>query len=117
MLYDDLRAIALFDGLSDEQVAELAADGEELFVEEGKRLFEEGRPADYWWLLLDGNIDLVRRIGQEETVLATMRVRGQWAGGFRAWDEHGVYMGTGRTTQACRVFRITADRLGVHADT
>ena len=116
MLYDDLRGIALFDGLTDEQVAELAADGEELFFEEGERLFDEGRPADHWWLLLDGNIDLLRRIGQEETVLATMRVRGQWAGGFRAWDEHGVYMGSGRTTRAGRVFRITADRLGVHAD-
>jgi signal transduction histidine kinase len=116
MLYDDLRGIALFDGLTDEQVAVLAADGEELFFEEGERLFDEGRPADHWWLLLDGDIDLVRRIGQEETVLATMRVRGQWAGGFRAWDEHGVYMGSGRTTRAVRLFRITADRLGVHAD-
>ena len=116
MLYDDLRGIALFDGFTDEQVAELAADGEELFFEEGERLFDEGRPADHWWLLLDGDIDLVRRIGQEETVLATMRVRGQWAGGFRAWDEHGVYMGSGRTTRAGRVFRITADRLGAHAD-
>ena len=116
MLYDDLRGIALFDGLDRQQVAELAADGEERFFEKGERLFDEGRPADHWWLLLDGNIDLVRRIGQEETVLATMRVRGQWAGGFRAWDEHGVYMGTGLTTRAGRVFRITAERLGVHAD-
>ena len=79
MLYDDLRAIALFDGFSDDQVAELAADGEELTFEEGERLFEEGRPADHWWLLLEGSIDLMRRIGHEETVLATMQVPGQWA--------------------------------------
>ncbi len=116
MLYDDLRGLALFDGFSDEQVAELAADGEELAFEEGERLFDEGRPADHWWLLLDGDIDLVRRIGHEETVLATMQVPGQWAGGFRAWDEHGVYMGSGRAARAGRVFRITAERFGAHAD-
>jgi signal transduction histidine kinase len=116
MLYDDLRGIPLFDGFTDEQVAELAADGEELIIEAGERLFDEGRPADHWWLLLDGSIDLVRRIGHSETVLATMQVRGQWAGGFRAWDEHGVYMGSGRATRDGRVFRITAERFGAHAD-
>ncbi|HET9422719.1 MAG TPA: ATP-binding protein [Nocardioides sp.] len=116
MLYDDLRAIALFDGFSDDQVAELAADGEEITFEEGERLFEEGRPADHWWLLLEGNLDLMRRIGHEETVLATMQVPGQWAGGFRAWDEHGVYMGSARAAQPGRVFRITADRFGAHAE-
>ena len=115
MLYDDLRAIALFDGFTDEQVAELAADGEELSFEEGERLFEEGRPADHWWLLLEGNLDLMRRIGHEETVLATMQVPGQWAGGFRAWDEHGVYMGSARAAKAGRVFRINAERFGEHA--
>ena len=116
MLYDDLRAIALFDGFTDEQVAELAADGEELFFEAGDRLFDEGRPADHWWLLLEGSLDLVRRIGQEETVLATMQVPGQWAGGFRAWDENGVYMGSGRATRPGRAFRITAERFGAHAN-
>jgi signal transduction histidine kinase len=116
MLYDDLRAIALFDGFSDDQVAELAADGEELTFEEGERLFEEGRPADHWWLLLEGSIDLMRRIGHEETVLATMQVPGQWAGGFRAWDEHGVYMGSARASRAGRLFRITAERFGQHAE-
>ena len=67
-------------------------------------------------MLLDGNLDLMRRIGHEETVLATMEVPGQWAGGFRAWDEHGVYMGSARATQAGRVFRITAERFGAHAE-
>ena len=67
-------------------------------------------------MLLDGKLDLMRRIGHEETVLATMQVPGQWAGGFRAWDEHGVYMGSARASQAGRVFRISAERFGEHAE-
>src|SRR5688500_16506438 len=96
MLYDELRALPLFAGSSDEQVADLAAGGEEVALRPGDRLFDEGRPADDWWVLLEGRVDLVRRVGHEEAVMATMQVPGQWAGGFRAWDEHGVYMGTGR---------------------
>ena len=116
MLYDDLRGLSLLDGFTDEQVAELAASGEEVLLEAGERLFDEGRPADHWWLLLDGRVDLVRWIGHEESVMATMEVRGQWAGGFRAWDEHGVYMGSGRATEPSRVFRIAAEQLRLHVD-
>ncbi|MDZ5620053.1 ATP-binding protein [Nocardioides sp. HM23] len=116
MLYDELRALALLDGFTDEQVADLVAAGEEVFLNVGERIFDEGRPADDWWLLLDGRIDLVRRIGHDETVMATMQVPGQWAGGFRAWDEHGVYMGSGRVTEPSRVFRLPADRLAAHGE-
>ena len=116
MLYDELRALPLLDGFTDAQVAALATSGEEVSFETGERLFDEGRPADDWWVLLDGRIDLVRRIGHEEAVMATMEVPGQWAGGFRAWDEHGVYMGSARVVEASRVFRLTAERLGAHGD-
>ena len=116
MLYDELRALTLLDGFTDEQVAELAASGGEVSLAPGDRLFDEGRPADDWWLLLEGRIDLVRRIGHEEAVMATMDVPGQWAGGFRAWDEHGVYMGSGRVIEASRVFRLPAPQLGTHGE-
>ena len=29
-------------------------------------------------------------------MVGRMDVPGRWAGGFRAWDEHGVYLATGR---------------------
>ena len=58
--------------------------------------------------LLDGAIDLVRRIDREDTVVARMDVPGRWAGGFRAWDERGVYLATGRGVIAGRVLRVPA---------
>lgn len=116
MLHDELRALTLLDGFTDEQVAELAASGTELTVDAGEHLFDEGRPADDWWVLLEGRIDLVRRIGHEEAVMASMTVPGQWAGGFRAWDEHGVYMGSGRVIEPSRVFRLPAPQLGAHGE-
>jgi signal transduction histidine kinase len=112
MLGADLRELSLLDGFTDQQVAALAAAGEEVVLDVGARPFQEGRPADDWWVLLEGRIDVVRRIGHDETVMATMQNAGQWAGGFRAWDEHGVYMGSGRVAERTRVFRLPSERLG-----
>ena len=63
-----------------------------------------------WWVLLDGTISLVRRVGSEETVLGAMANPGQWAGGFGAWDEHGIYFATGRGAEPGRVFTAVRGR-------
>ena len=111
MLVDDLRSLGLFDGLTDDQLAELAEGGTEIRIEPGVVLFREGEHADYWWVLLEGKIDLLRRAGAEETVVRTMDVPGWWAGGFRAFDEHGVYLATGRGAADGRIFRVPAQVL------
>jgi len=111
MLVKDLRAINLFDGLTDDQLAELLAAGTEISIEPGIALFHEGEHADYWWVLVDGAIELARHIGREDTVVGRMDVPGRWAGGFRAWDEHGVYLATGRGIGPGRVLRVPSEAL------
>ena len=112
----DLRSIALFDGLSDAQLEQLAAAGEQVRFARGAELFVERRPADDWWVLIEGAVSLVRRLGNEETALARMEMPGQWAGGFRAWDPSGVYLATGRATSAGRMLRVPATALRELAD-
>jgi len=108
---DDLRRIGLFATTDDDQLLALRATGTEIAFECGDVLFQENHPAEAWWVLLDGSIDLVRHVRHEETRLGAMEVPGQWAGGFRAWDEHGAYLATGRATTAGRMLRIPADAL------
>ena len=62
-------------------------------------------------MLVDGAVDLVRHIGREDTVVGKMDVPGRWAGGFRAWDEHGVYLATGRGAADGRVLQVPAEVL------
>ena len=111
MSVEDLRAIALFDGLSDDQLLELMTVGDEQRFNPGEELFREAQPADYWWVLLEGTISLVRQVGHEETVLSVMDSPGQWAGGFQAWDAHGVYLATGRGAVRGRTLRVPAEQL------
>jgi signal transduction histidine kinase len=104
----DLRPLSLFDGLSDERLGELVEAGTEVRFEPGTDLFREGEHADFWWLLVDGAIDLLRHVGREDSVVGRMDVPGRWAGGFRAWDDHGVYLATGRGAEAGRLLKLPA---------
>jgi signal transduction histidine kinase len=111
MRTDELRALPLFAGLTGEQLAELVEGSAEVSVQPGMELFREGEHADCWWVLLDGVIELLRRTGPEETVVAKMDQPGQWAGGFRAWDDQGVYLATGRGATTGRVLQVPAEVL------
>ena len=82
---EELRGIELFTGLTDDQLADLATGGDEVPFETGDVVFTEGEHADEWWVLLSGSLDLVRKVGREDVVVARMDVPGRWAGGFRAW--------------------------------
>ena len=79
MRADELRSFSIFDGLTDDQLAELVDGGTEVRVEPGVELFREGEHADFWWVLVDGSVDLVRRIGREDTLVGKMDVPGRWA--------------------------------------
>ena len=107
----ELRGLGLFDGTDDARLRALFALGTEVAFASGQEIFVEGRPADFWWLLLEGRVDLVRHVGREETLLGVMDVPGQWAGGFRAWDEHGAYLATARASTAGRLFCVSAGAL------
>jgi signal transduction histidine kinase len=108
---EELRGIELFTGLTDDQLADLAARGDEVPFEPGDIVFTEGEHADQWWVLLEGSLDLVRKVGREDVVVARMDVPGRWAGGFRAWDDNGIYLATGRGSTSGRVLRLDAPRL------
>ncbi|MGZ4639391.1 MAG: sensor histidine kinase [Actinomycetes bacterium] len=111
MRLDDLRPLGLFDGLTNDQLLELIDLGTEVLFVPGQQLFREGEAAEFWWILVEGRVDLVRHVGREETLLGAMDTPGRWAGGFRAWDDNGVYLATGRASAAGRVLRVPAQSL------
>jgi signal transduction histidine kinase len=108
---DDLRGAFLTEGLSDAQRADLVQAGEEVGFTDGQTLFVEGEPASLLWILLDGEIDLSRTTGGEETVIATMTNAGQWAGGLEAWGEGAGYRATGRGVGTGRALTVPSGEL------
>jgi signal transduction histidine kinase len=111
MRVEDLRPLPVLAGLSDTQIRELLDGGTEVRIEPGVQLFGEGEHADFWWLLVEGSVELARHVGREDVVVGRMDRPGVWAGGFRAWDEHGVYLATGRGRTPGRALRVPAEVL------
>ena len=109
---DELRGIELFTGLTDDQLAELAARRGRGAVRAGRRAVHRGRARRrVVGAAFAGSLDLVRKVGREDVVVARMDVPGRWAGGFRAWDDNGIYLATGRGASPGRVLRLDAPRL------
>jgi signal transduction histidine kinase len=75
-------------------------------------LFREGEPADFWWVLLAGRVELLRRTRWEESVAGVMDRPGVWAGGFRAWSDNAGYLATGRGAGSGVMLRVPAKALG-----
>lgn len=111
MNLEELHANPLFAGLDGEQMKELVDRSEEVFFTEGEVLFHEAKPADHWFVLLEGAIALRRHAGHEDSVVVVMDRVGQWSGGFRAWDEHAKYLTTGTGQVTGRVLRVPAEQL------
>src|SRR5882724_2985599 len=108
MLIDDLRGVFLFEGLSDKQLLELIAAGDEVHFESGDVLFQEGEAADFWWVLVEGRVELLRRTRWEESVAGVMDRPGVWAG------QAGV-LGTRRRGRPGVMLRVPAAALGERA--
>ena len=112
-LLDDLRTASVTAEIDDQQRTQLIDAGHEVHFAPGDELFVEGRLADLLWILLEGKIELSRRIANRTIVLMTMATPGQWAGGLAAWgDGDGVYRASGRAVSSGRCLAVPADALG-----
>jgi signal transduction histidine kinase len=115
MLVDDLQSTFLFEKLSDEQLNSLAALGTEIAYGAGETVFVEGQPADFFWVLLDGELELSRTVSGQRIVITTASRPGTYAGGIRSFTQSGEgagYRATGRTTQPSRFFQLPSGDLG-----
>jgi signal transduction histidine kinase len=112
MAIEELRSLFLFAGLSDEQLRQVDDASTIVSFQDGDVLFHEGEPADFWWVLLNGQVELLRRSGHEVSVIAAMERPGQWAGGFRAWTDAVGYLATARASSPGRLLRVPVEALG-----
>ena len=107
----DLRSLALFEKVSEDELSDLISRGGEVLFGAGDELWAQGGPAEFWWVLLEGQVDLIRLAGHEETRVGAMAQPGQWAGGFTAWDDHAVYLANGRAATDGRALRVSSTDL------
>jgi signal transduction histidine kinase len=107
---DELRELFLFAKLSDDQLAWLCARGRVELIEPGL-VYAEGEPAACFYILLEGETVLLRRIGSDDVETTRSSAKGVYSGAFYAYFGNRlpqVYNNSMRITVPSRFFVLDA---------
>ena len=109
---DELRTLFLFEKLTDEQLAWIAAHGCTMHMPAGGVVLREGDPADQFFVLLSGTIALTRKVGQDEVETTRTEQRGVYMGATQSYlRDDGVprkYMASMRALDDADFFVMSA---------
>ncbi|MGH3416617.1 MAG: cyclic nucleotide-binding domain-containing protein, partial [Actinocrinis sp.] len=107
----ELGRLFLFERLDEQQLARLCADGRVEMFEPGQ-VYGEGDPATCFYVLLEGTVVLLRRVGTDDVEINRTSSKGVYAGAFQAYlgDRYPqVYNSTLRVTEPSRFFVLPAE--------
>lgn len=108
---DELRTLFLFESLTGTQLGWLAEHGRERRCAGACVVYRENEPATCFYVLLDGELQLLKRADGEDIVTVTSSHRGVYGGAVRAYIERSdgqFYVNTMRTTGPARFFELPA---------
>ncbi|MEA2901641.1 MAG: hypothetical protein QOH36_1528 [Actinomycetota bacterium] len=111
-LREELRATFLFESLTDEQLDWLVAHGTVETHDAGVSVYEQDGPADSFYVVLEGAVQLVKRLDGADVVLATADQPGAYAGATRAFISASgdqSYALSLRALTWVRLFKLAAD--------
>lgn len=73
MAFEKLRQMPIFAGFSDEQLASLTTQSDEVRLEPGQMLFYEGDPPQGLFVIVEGELEIIKRIGTQNVVVAEVQ--------------------------------------------
>ena len=101
---DCLRAVPLFEGLSDVRLAWIAEHGEEVRVEAGEEIARQGDPPDGFYVIIEGETEWTRSVGGEEVFVVTLGEGAIFAELIMVLDA--PYPTTGRATVETKLLKL-----------
>ncbi len=110
----ELGSLFLFESLSAEQLDWLCRKGHVERIEPGE-LYREGDPAELFYVLLDGEISMLRRVGEDDVEVSRTTQKGVYAGAWMAYlgeRTAQVYKNTSRVLTPSRFYVLPADDFG-----
>ena len=105
-----LRDVGLFGGLDDETLGVLASTLPVEFFEPGQRIVTEGDPAREMFVILDGELEVLKRAPSGAEIRVAMLGPSSWFGEMSILDVQ-ARSASVRTLAPCRVLRITSEHV------
>ena len=108
---EELRGLFLFEHLDADQLAWVSANGDVVDCAAGTELHVEGEPAECFFVLLEGTMTMLRRVGGTEVETVRTDSRGVYAGAVQFYMRDRitqVYASTVRAVTDCRFLALPA---------
>lgn len=107
MQTDVLKQLPLFAGLADDKLVWLIENAEQVTLQAGDVLIEEGSPPDAFYVVLAGEVEVVKRAGGS-TVLLALNGPGEMLGEM-SLIQNSVRTATVRALRTSRILKISRD--------
>lgn len=114
-MFDFLKKVPLFANLPDDDLDRLCAVATEEFLPADEIIFTEGEIGDKAYVIMTGEIDILKEFGGRTVLLAT-RQRGEVIGEMSLLDQTPRFA-SGRTLTDCKLLSISHDNLEHLLDT
>jgi phosphoserine phosphatase RsbU/P len=108
MFSDLLRKVPLFVSLPDEEIDLLAQSLREVEYPQGEVLFFEGEKAERFYMILEGEVDILKALGSPEERLLGTRGAGSFLGELSLFSEDQKRSATVRANTPLRMLEMTS---------
>jgi len=111
-LREELRATFLFESLTEEQLDWLVEHGSVETHDAGVNVYDDGDPAEWFYVLLDGEIQMFKRLDGSDVVMSTGNQPGAYAGATRAFipaSAEESYVSSLRVLTRSRLFKLRGE--------
>ena len=109
---EDLNRIPLFSKLNDEEIRRCIDSSDELFLQSGEEFITEGKPADYFCVLLSGTVQVTKKVSDKNEVNVASHGAGTFLGEVPILLDI-PYEVTIRTVELSRLLRLKKKSFGI----
>jgi sigma-B regulation protein RsbU (phosphoserine phosphatase) len=102
-----IRRVPLFASLPDEEIGLLAAELREFGLPSGTILFREGERANCFYILLEGDIEIIKALGSADERLLGVRGPGSFIGEMSLFSPDGLRTATVRSRTGLSLLEMT----------
>jgi CRP-like cAMP-binding protein len=106
---EDLSRIPLFSKLNEEEIRRCIDSSDELFLQSGEEFITEGKPADYFYVLLAGTVQVTKKVSDKNEVNVASHGAGTFLGEVPILLDI-PYEVTIRTVESSRLLRLKKEK-------
>lgn len=110
MSVETLSQFPLFDNLPEREIWALAESSQVCRFQAGEVLFTEGSSTDYFYLILDGEVEIIKSLGTADERLLAMSQKNAILGEMSKFSQNGTHTASARTYTPCKMLKVSFDQ-------